>query len=109
MAIIGKNGEWFDEACVSNPRTSICEDLDDELLFWNPCPEGWDLINRKCYRFINQMLKFDTAVELCKSLGGQLFEPTFELQEKMVREFYYDMYQQRAIWIGVTDRAKQGR
>ena len=41
--------------------------------------------------------------------GGKLFEPTYEVQEQMVKEFYFGLHQQQAIWIGVTDREKEGR
>lgn len=107
VAIVGKKGKWFDQNCTITKK-SICEDPDDEATYYNACPEGWDLINKKCYRFVDQTLKFDTAIEMCKAIGGQVFEPTYEVQEQLVKEYYFTRYQQQAFWIGVSDRSKEG-
>ena len=108
VAVVGKKGKWFDQNCTITKK-SICEDPDDEATYYNACPEGWDLINKKCYRFVDQTLKFDTAIEMCKAIGGQVFEPTYEVQEQLVTEYYFTRYQQQAFWIGVSDRSKEGR
>ena len=108
-AIIGSDGNWFDKNCTDMSINIVCEDLQEDLPFWSPCQEGWDLIHKKCYRFIDQTLKFGTAASMCRALGGQMFEPTYELQEQKVREFYSKKYQQYAIWIGITDKTKEGR
>ena len=68
VAIKGQTGDWFDESS-STTKQSVCEDLQDGLSFWSACPDGWDLINKKCYKYIDQTLKFDTALNMCRAIG----------------------------------------
>ena len=69
------------------------------------CPPGWDLINQKCYKFINGHVKFDTAYDMCKAFGGKIFEPKYETEEELVTEFYDN----QRVWIGITDQDSEGR
>ena len=68
VAIKSQTGDWFDESS-NTTKQSVCEDLQDGLSFWSACPDGWDLINKKCYKFIDQTLKFDTALNMCRAIG----------------------------------------
>ena len=69
------------------------------------CPPGWDLINQKCYKFINGHLKFNTAYDMCRTFGGKIFEPKYEMEEELVMDFYND----QRVWIGITDQDSEGR
>ena len=71
VAIKGQTGDWFDESS-STTKQSVCEDLQDGLSFWSACPDGWDLINKKCYKYIDQTLKFDTALNMCRAIREKI-------------------------------------
>ena len=75
------------------------------MTFWSACQTGWNMINEKCYKFIDETVKFDAAYDMCRALGAKIFEPTYELVEEMVTNYYNN----ENIWIGVTDRGSEGR
>jgi len=102
-AVINNNAEWADENCTNSTYNYICEDL-QEVTFWSACQTGWNLINEKCYKFIDETVKFDAASDMCRALGAKIFEPTYELVEEMVTNYYNN----ENIWIGVTDRGSEG-
>lgn len=102
--IPASDGLWFDDPC-NETKNYICEDKNDSLDFWNPCQDGWDLINGKCFRLIDQTLKAKGAIDICKALGGDLFEPTNEQIETAVLDFYDNPVS----WIGINDEVAEGR
>ena len=46
--IYGTDGFWYDELC-NIKKYFVCEDMNNDILFWRTCPLTWDLINKKCY------------------------------------------------------------
>jgi len=101
-------GHWLDEDC-NNIKQYVCEDLKDDVDYWRGCLPGWNLINKKCYKLIDQTVQFAAAHDLCKVMGGKLFEPTYRNVEIMVTEFYLATYQTDTFWLGITDKIDEGR
>ena len=46
--IYGTDGFWYDELC-NIKKYFVCEDMNNDILFWRTCPLTWNLINKKCY------------------------------------------------------------
>ena len=103
-AVINQNGQWIDENCSNITYNYICEEI-KEVAYWETCQPGWDLINQKCYKFINKPVKYNAAHDMCRAIGGNLFEPRYETEEQLVSEFY----DEQTFWIGVTDLLTEGR
>jgi hypothetical protein len=106
--VVNTDGDWHDEDCAATSHQFVCEDLQQDLDYWSSCPSGWNLINKKCYKLIDQTVKFDAALEMCMAIGGKLFEPTYEKEESLVRAHYYGTDNVDALWIGITDRGHEG-
>ena len=104
VSIFNSTGKWYDSNC-NETKNYICEDLNNNVEYWNSCTEGWTLINGKCYKFIDHKFKFDGAADTCKAIGGQLFEPKYEMEEKSV----FDYFGNFEVWIGITDIKRENR
>ena len=103
--VFGTNGYWYDELC-NIKKHYVCEDTNDEILFWRSCPIDWDLINKKCYHKASSKLPYNQAVTYCEGQNAKLFEPSYNKQEEMVINFYSV---NMSYWLGANDISNEGR
>lgn len=101
-----RDGKWLDEYC-NIAKLFICEDLQDDLLFWRACPIGWNLIDRRCYHKAATKMSLSDATAYCDSQGGQVIEPRYHKVSSDVSSFYYSSTSFN-FWIGVTDADNEG-
>lgn len=113
VACRGDRGFWYDELC-SLEKKFICETEtefpNDDPTFWRSChQEGWDLIDRKCYLLLDIPVKYSAAEDYCLANGGKLIEPMYEMQDTMVRDFYFSDNKTVIYWLGINDRDDEGK
>jgi hypothetical protein len=69
----------------------------------------WQFVHGQPYHFDKQKVTYDQAVDKCKSRLGKLFEPKDLETNKKVYEAAVLAMGESNIWIGVNDKATEGR
>ena len=69
------------------------------------CPDGWEEFVGRCFLWVrNNKTSWDAAENFCQNEGGHLASVT----SKEVQDFILDRVGQSPVWIGATDRRREG-
>ena len=95
---------WNDNSC-GRSLSFVCE--------WPPtefCLKGWTQLGDKCYIIPKGKANQATAQGTCKKLGGVLVEPRDKIENKYVLDFVAKHFgRDERFWMGINDKAKEGR
>ena len=102
----------LEQAKISIGSLKCSGRLDENVL--TTCPEGWTKlpsVKGKCYKLSTYHADFADAEASCLRQNAKLAEPANEIENRELFRFAKSVttFNTMHVWIGVSDRANEGR
>ncbi|XP_025098522.1 C-type lectin domain family 17, member A-like isoform X1 [Pomacea canaliculata] len=72
------------------------------------CPQGWESLQDRCYLYVNRLLTWSAAKEICNGSSSSLVETESEEENSFVHNMMRAHGAQVGVWLNIDDRTQEG-